>query len=109
MIAMLRGMITHRDNDQVVIDVRGVGYAVSVPNSVARQLGEGEEVLLHISTQVREDAITLYGFVSIDDRQTFVLLREVNGVGPRTALSILSQISRADLHQAIAQDDIRAL
>ena len=109
MIAMLRGAVAHRGDDRAVIDVGGVGYQVFMPGPIAQEMGEGEEVLVHISTQVREDAITLYGFLSVEDRDTFEMLREVNGVGPRTALSILSQIPRADLQRAIAEHDVKVL
>ncbi len=109
MIALLRGAVAHRGSDHTIIDVNGVGYLVQVPVNVAEALGEGEEVLLHISTAVREDAITLFGFLSPEDRTTFEMLREVNGVGPRTALGILSQMSRADLHRAISNEEIATL
>lgn len=109
MIAMLRGVIAQKDEGTAIVDVNGVGYLVQLPSSVAVELGEGEESLLHISTAVREDAITLFGFLSPEDRATFEMLREVNGVGPRTALGILSQMSRSDLHRAISNEEIAAL
>ena len=109
MIAMLRGVIAQRDLSNAIVDVNGVGYLVQIPSSVAAELGEGEETLLHISTAVREDAITLYGFLSPEDRTTFEMLREVNGLGPKTALGILSQMSRGDLHQAICNEEIATL
>ena len=109
MIALLRGTVAHRGPDQTIIDVNGVGYLVQIPINVSEALGDGEEVLLHISTAVREDAITLFGFLSPEDRATFEMLREVNGVGPRTALGILSQMSRADLHRAISNEEIATL
>ncbi len=109
MIALLRGVVAQRDPSTAVIDVSGVGYLVQLPSNVVNELGEGEEVLLHISTAVREDAITLFGFLSPEDRTTFEMLREVNGVGPRTALGILSQMSRADLHRAISNEEIAVL
>ena len=109
MIAMLRGVIAQRDLSTAVVDVNGVGYLVQVPANVSTELGEGEETVLHISTAVREDAITLFGFLSPEDRTTFEMLREVNGVGPRTALNILSQMSRADLHRAISNEEIAVL
>ena len=109
MIALLRGSVAQRDLDRAVIDVNGVGYLVLLPTNVAQEIGEGEDVLLHICTAVREDAITLFGFLSPEDRTTFEMLREVNGVGPRTALGILSQMGRADLHRAITNEDIGAL
>ena len=109
MIAMLRGVIAKRDVSNAIVDVNGVGYLVHLPTSVARELGEGEQTLLHISTAVREDAITLYGFLSPEDCSTFELLREVNGLGPKTALGILSQMSRGDLHRAICNEEIAIL
>ena len=109
MIAMLRGAVAHRDVDHAVVDVNGVGYLVYMPALVVSDIGEGQDVLFHISTQVREDAITLYGFLSMEDKQTFEMLREVNGVGPRTALGILSQMSRNDLHHAISNEEISSL
>ena len=109
MIALLRGTVAQRDADTAIVDVNGVGYLVHTPVSVARELMVGEEAVLHISTAVREDAITLYGFVSPEDRATFQMLREVNGVGPRTALGILSQMDRAALHSAIGNEEIAKL
>jgi Holliday junction DNA helicase RuvA len=109
MIAMLRGVIAQKDEGTAIVDVNGVGYLVQLPSSVVTALGEGEETLLHISTAVREDAITLFGFMSPEDRATFEMLREVNGVGPRTALGILSQMSRSDLHRAISNEEISSL
>lgn len=109
MIALLRGSIAQRDTDTAVVDVNGVGYLVNMPVTVARELTTGEDVVLHISTAVREDAITLYGFISPEDRTTFEMLREVNGVGPRTALGILSQMDRTALHAAISNEEIGKL
>lgn len=109
MIALLRGTVAQRETDTAIVDVNGVGYLVHTPISVARELVVGDEVVLHISTAVREDAITLYGFVSPEDRATFQMLREVNGVGPRTALGILSQMDRAALHAAIGNEEIAKL
>jgi Holliday junction DNA helicase RuvA len=109
MIALLRGEIAQRGIDTAIVDVNGVGYLVQTPVTVARELTVGQAVLLHISTAVREDAITLYGFISPEDRTAFEMLREVNGLGPRTALGILSQMDRKTLHAAIANEEIGQL
>jgi Holliday junction DNA helicase RuvA len=109
MIALLRGEIAQRGIDTAIVDVNGVGYLVQTPVTVARDLAVGQAVLLHISTAVREDAITLYGFISPEDRAAFEMLREVNGLGPRTALGILSQMDRKTLHAAIANEEIGQL
>jgi Holliday junction DNA helicase RuvA len=109
MIALLRGAIAQRDLGSAIVDVNGVGYLVQTPATVSNELVVGEQVVFHISTAVREDAITLYGFVSAEDRSTFEMLREVNGVGPRTALGILSQMGRTELHRAISNEEITTL
>ena len=109
MIAQLRGAVADCESDHVVVDVNGVGYLVFVPSSTAMSLVAGEEVQLYISTVVREDAITLYGFQSTKDRDAFTILRGVNKIGPKSALSILSGMGMEALAQAVATDDVRAL
>jgi len=109
MIALLRGIVSSKSADHLVLDVQGVGYLVFSPASVAMDAGEGQELTLHISTIVREDAITLYGFASTEDRDAFTILRGVNKIGPKSALSILSTMGMEALAQAVATDDIRSL
>lgn len=103
MISRLKGTIVSRTPAEVVIDVNGVGYQVSVPLPTSEALGNvrGEAVLLtHL--HVREDILQLYGFATEAERETFRLLLSVNGVGPKVALGILSGIRVADLRSAIA-------
>ena len=109
MIAMLRGAVAAKGADHMVVDVHGVGYQVFAPSKTVMELGEGEECLLHVSTIVREDAITLYGFISTADRDAFNILRGVNKIGPKSALSILSSMGMEALANAVASDDVRAL
>ena len=109
MIALLRGIVSSKAADHLVLDVQGVGYLVFSPASVAMEAGEGQELTLHVSTIVREDAITLYGFASTEDRDAFTILRGVNKIGPKSALSILSTMGMEALAQAVASDDIRSL
>ena len=109
MIAMLRGAVAAKGGDHLVVDVQGVGYHVFAPSKTVMGLGEGEECLLHVSTIVREDAITLYGFISTADRDAFNILRGVNKIGPKSALSILSSMGMEALAGAVASDDVRAL
>ncbi|RME29252.1 MAG: Holliday junction branch migration protein RuvA, partial [Deltaproteobacteria bacterium] len=94
---------------RVVLDVGGVGYLVHCPPAVAGALPDDAEATLHVSTIVREDAITLFGFDSTDARDTFDILRDVNGVGPRLALAVLSTLDPPTLARAIASDDIPTL
>ena len=110
MIARLRGALVHRDGTQGIIDVGGVGYLVNAPASALDTWGDRpDEVEAHVSTQVREDAITLFGFISWDDRSLFESLLGVSGVGPRIALACLDTMSPATLTQAIHANDVRTL
>jgi Holliday junction DNA helicase RuvA len=107
MIARLRGTFVGRAGAASIIDVNGVGYAVHVPQSVNLVLDD--LVVLHISTQVREDAITLYGFPSAEEREAFDLLHSVTKVGPKTALALLGQLDVESIGRAIAHEDVFAL
>lgn len=110
MIATLEGKLSHRGLEQVVIDVGGVGYEVHVSNDTLARLPElGEEVFLHIHTNVREDAFTLFGFLGGDEKEMFLILKTVSGIGPKLALSVLSGMRVPDLCQAIGQRDIQRL
>jgi holliday junction DNA helicase RuvA len=111
MIGYLRGNLLDRPApDEVIIDVGGVGYRLSVPTSVAGAAGGlGAEMRLHVHTHVREDAIVLYGFTHADERRCFEALLGAHGVGPTLALSILSSLSPAALTTAVLEDDAATL
>jgi Holliday junction DNA helicase RuvA len=111
MIGSLRGRVGARTGDaEVVVEVGGVGYRVSVTTGTAAALGAtGSEVFLHVHTHVREDAIVLYGFVHDDERRCFEALLGAHGVGPALALSVLSVLSPAALSTAVLEDDLQAL
>src|SRR5512141_10738 len=103
MIGRLTGLIAEKTPPQVLVDVGGVGYEVDVPMSSFYNLpGLGERVTLLTHFVVREDAQVLFGFLTHDERATFRLLVKISGVGPRTALSILSGLSVAELAQAVS-------
>ena len=103
MLGRLTGILAEKSPPQVLLDVNGVGYEVDVPMSSFYNLpGLGERITLLTHFVVREDAQLLYGFLTHDERATFRLLVKISGVGPRTALSILSGLSVADLAQAVS-------
>jgi holliday junction DNA helicase RuvA len=103
MIGRLVGTLAHKAPHLVLVDVGGVGYEVSVPMSTFFALPHvGERVTLLTHQVVREDAHLLYGFLTQDERQTFRELLKVSGVGPRTALALLSGVTAAELAQAVA-------
>ena len=102
MIARLRGQAVARTTDGLVLDVNGVGYLVAATPSVR---SDGE-VTVHTYLHVREDALQLYGFADAAERELFVQLLSVNGVGPKVALAIVSGSPAAELRRAIVLEDI---
>jgi len=110
MIAQLRGTLEDKRPNQVLVDVGGVGYLVHVPLSTFYALGDlHSNVTLLIHTQVREDAISLYGFLSSREKHLFELLISASGVGPALALKILSGMSVDDLVPAVRTGDLARL
>ncbi len=110
MIGQLRGRLTDKRPSQVLVDVGGVGYVVQVPLSTYAALGElHTEVTLLIHTHVREDALSLYGFVSSREKHLFEMLLSASGVGPSLALKILSGMSVEELVPAIRGSDLARL
>jgi holliday junction DNA helicase RuvA len=106
MIGRLQGKVAAKAPPQVLLDVQGVGYEVDVPMSTFCALpGLGETVTLLTHFVVREDAQVLFGFLAHDEREAFRQLIKISGVGPRTALSLLSGLSVADLTAAVAQQE----
>lgn len=102
MIAILRGRLLEKHPNQVIVDVGGVGYDVTVPISTFSALPDaGAEVRLHVHTHVREDTLALFGFLSLDEKLLFERLITVSGIGPRLAVSILSGLATPDLVTAI--------
>ncbi len=109
-IASLAGTLTEKSPDGLVVEVGGVGYAVQVSLQTFADLPPaGASVRLLVHTEVREDAIELIGFVAPDERTLFHLLRRVKGLGPRTALVVLSGMPVADLVATIADGDAARL
>jgi Holliday junction DNA helicase RuvA len=110
MIGRLTGTLADKSPPQVVIDCQGVGYEVDVPMSTFFNLpATGERVVLLTHLVVREDAQLLYGFLTAAERATFRELLKISGIGPRTALAVLSGLSVAELAQAVAQQQAARL
>ena len=109
MIAQLTGDVRSISTDRVVLEVNGIGYLVSVTPATSATLSLGSVRTLHTSMIVREDSITLYGFLDPQSRETFELVQTVSGIGPRVALSILAHLTPESLAHAIATDSIDTL
>ena len=110
MIGSLRGRLLDRGTSDVLVEVAGVGYRVTIAPTTAVALGElGDEVFVWIHHHIREDAETLYGFSSRDERVTFEALIGAHGVGPALALAILSVHAPVALTRILLEDDVAAL
>ena len=110
MIAHLRGRISDKHPNRVVVDVGGVGYDVFVPLSTFYGMGEpGSDIVLRIHTHVREDALHLYGFATPLEQELFERLIGVSGIGPKVALAVLSGIEPQELIRAIERGDLARL
>ncbi len=110
MIGRLRGTVVERTISHVVIDVGGVGYTVAVtPRTLGDLPALGEDAVLHTHLHVREDQLALYGFASADERDLFMLLLGVAGVGPKMALAICATFTPDELRSAVSTNDQAAL
>ncbi len=110
MIGRLTGRLVDEEADgTLLVDVNGVGYELLAPlGTVGRAANEGM-LTLHVHTHVREDAFQLFGFATTEDRLVFRTLLGISGVGPKTAVGVLSALSSADLSRAVAQSDLKTL
>lgn len=110
MIALLTGKIAYKSPEFIILDVNGVGYRVQIPFSTYYDLPEeGKDISLNIYTNVKEDAINLYGFRSLAEKNCFQMLISVSGIGPKLGKDILSNIQVGDLARAITQGDLARL
>lgn len=109
MIGYVKGVVTHLFNDCCFVDVNGVGYRVYVPVTTRAQLLEGDSVTLFTYTNVREDAIQLYGFFTPEEYDLFILLISVSGIGPKVALGILSGMTPEAFKLAVVNGQVQTL
>jgi Holliday junction DNA helicase RuvA len=106
MIGRISGTLAHKAPGEITVDVGGVGYQIFIPLSVFYRLPEiGEKVSLHIHTHLREDALQLFGFLELEEKQVFLLLNSVAGIGPKLAITVLSGIPADDLAKALREGD----
>jgi len=109
MISRLHGEVVEVEGDCVVIDVQGVGYEVVCTSALLSRLTVGDRATLSVYTDVREDAIRLFGFDSVAERHVFLLLNRVSGIGPRSSLDVVSNVAIRDLLRAIGSGDVKSL
>ena len=110
LISSINGTLRGVGADWVDVSVGGVTFRVSMPDTSASSVGGvGESIILHTSLQVREESLTLYGFPTEDERQTFDTLLNISGIGPRLALAMLARFSPQSLVQTVEEGDTRTL
>lgn len=109
MIASLTGTVASIGLDSLVLDVHGVGYLVRTTPAALTQTRHGAQLTLHTELVVREDSLTLFGFPSAEDTETFRIVQSVSGIGPRLALAVLAVLSPEDLRRAVAAQDVKAI
>ena len=109
MISLLSGNVRSIQSDRLVVEVGGFGLTVLVTPLTTTQVNLGSQIQLFTSLVVREDSMTLFGFVNEESRSLFELVQTVSGIGPKVALSILGALTPEDLGRAIAQEDIAAI
>jgi Holliday junction DNA helicase RuvA len=110
MIGRLQGLLLAKEDNEILLDVQGVGYEVEVPATTLVLLPEvGHSTVLYTHFVVREDAQLLYGFIDLKERALFRLLIKVNGVGPKLALGLLSHMESGKLVSCVMNDDVNAL
>jgi Holliday junction DNA helicase RuvA len=109
MIAYIDGKLAYKDPTFVIIDVAGIGYHIKISLQTYTALKEGERCRLQTFLHIKEDAHTLYGFVENAEKKLFLDLISVSGIGPNTALMMLSSLSYAEIQQAIVSEDLRTI
>ena len=109
MIAQLTGTLRHLTTEKVVLEVGGVGYSISITPRTSAQLILGSVVTISTTLVVREDSLTLFGFLDAQDRDLYETLQTVTGIGPKVALAITGALTPDDLARAIAAEDIGAI
>ncbi|MBP1711084.1 MAG: holliday junction helicase [Deltaproteobacteria bacterium] len=110
MIALLSGKIAYKGISHIVVDTQGVGYRVFIPLTTFYELPDaGQPISLHIHTSVKEDAINLFGFYTLQERELFQLMISVSGIGPKVAMNVLSGISATELLEAISGGNLTKL
>ena len=109
MIAQLTGTVRHLTTDKLVLEVGGVGYALSITPRTSTHIVMGSVLTLSTSLVVREDSMTLFGFLDSHDRDIYETLQTVSGIGPKVALAITGALTPTELAQAIASEDIASI
>lgn len=109
MIGMLRGKVWEIQSERLVLDVQGTGYLLTVPQGLLAKAYSGQEVVIYTHLVIREDDLSLYGFSSLEEKQLFLEMLSVSGIGPKAAISLLSTFGAVQIESAIASENLNLL
>ncbi|HEY8909501.1 MAG TPA: Holliday junction branch migration protein RuvA [Desulfosporosinus sp.] len=109
MIGMLRGKVWEIQSERLIIDVQGVGYLLTVPYGLLAKACPGQELVIYTHVVMREDDLSLYGFSSVEEKQLFLELLSVSGIGPKAAISLLSTFGAVQIQSAIVSENFTLL
>jgi len=109
MIGMLRGKVWEIQGERLVLDVQGTGYLLTVPYGLLAKAHPGEELVVYTHVVMREDDLSLYGFSSFEEKQLFLQMLSVSGIGPKAAISLLSTFGAVQIESAIASENLNLL
>jgi Holliday junction DNA helicase RuvA len=109
MIAHLNGRLVEKNPTNIIVECGGVGYSVKISLNTFSALGSGEQIKIYTQQIIREDAHLLFGFATTEEREVFNLLLSVSGIGPNTAILMLSSLQPAEIAQAIQTEDVRTI
>lgn len=109
MIGMLRGKVWEVQAENLVLDVQGVGYQLTVPSGLPAKVRPGQDLVIYTHVYVREDDLSFYGFESLAEKRLFLLMLGVSGIGPKAALAVLSAFAPAEIQTAISSENIDLL
>ncbi|HWQ73181.1 MAG TPA: Holliday junction branch migration protein RuvA [Desulfitobacteriaceae bacterium] len=109
MIGMLRGRVWEVQTENLILDVQGVGYQLTVPLGLLARVKTGQDLLLYTHVHVREDDLSFYGFDSLEEKRLFLLMLGVSGIGPKAALALLSMFTPEEIQAAISGENISLL
>ncbi|WP_407307912.1 Holliday junction branch migration protein RuvA [Desulfosporosinus sp. SB140] len=109
MIGMLRGTVWEIQSERLVLDVHGTGYLLNVPNGLLSKAFSGQELVVYTHVMIRDDDLSIYGFSSLEEKQLFLEMLSVSGIGPRAAISLLSTFGAVQIESAIVSENINIL
>lgn len=109
MIGMLRGKVWEIQAERLVLDVQGVGYLLTAPSGLLTKVSPGQEVVMYTHVVIREDDLALYGFASAEEKQIFLEMLSVSGIGPKAAMAFLSTFGVQQLESAIVNENLNLL